>query len=486
MINRLLSKSDHEQRHHEKLKTIMHTSANDQIDSDIIFYDPYVDNNSGQAKHDTNAHDQPFHDFESLIQNVQIEDENQRKMNIELKRQKMLLQRELETYSLQIIHMLGNKPNKVYDPHLKIGLGYENPERLKKAIKAQSKMYDGKKLESNKLKVNLPDYEETLEDTEKNKLKTVEKGKNVNTEFEKFATLGKLLCVTPLKNKDLKAKMVSKVEVKMDKSKPLTSCVESSNSVRRPKSKDTKSKNSVCRITHDSKSSNAHIGKMSTGDPTRPLDFRFGNDHFAAITRYGDYVQGNLTICHGDDLLIGSRDSNLYTISIFEMRHLPPVCLISKATSTKSWLWNCRLSHLNFSTINQLTSKDLVDGLPNFKYNKDHICSACEHGKSKKASLPPKLVPSTESKLKLLYMDCYSESSIGFRNYNRRTKKIMEMIHVKFDELTTMASECNNPEPEINCMNFQDSSEDTHWALKKTWHRYAVSSLMDTAYWSSE
>ncbi|GJX63502.1 hypothetical protein Tco_0296402, partial [Tanacetum coccineum] len=26
--------------------------------------------------------------------------------------------------------------------------------------------------------------------------------------------------------------------------------------------------------------------------------FCFGNDHFAAITGYGDYVQGNLTICH--------------------------------------------------------------------------------------------------------------------------------------------------------------------------------------------
>nr|GEV84107.1 integrase, catalytic region, zinc finger, CCHC-type, peptidase aspartic, catalytic [Tanacetum cinerariifolium] len=80
---------------------------------------------------------------------------------------------------------------------------------------------------------------------------------------------------------------------------------------------------------------------------------RFGNDHFAAITGYGDYVQGNLTICNvyyveglghnlfsigqfcdgdleaafcsntyyvrkleGDDLLTGSRDSNLCTISI--------------------------------------------------------------------------------------------------------------------------------------------------------------------------
>ncbi|GKC65411.1 retrovirus-related pol polyprotein from transposon TNT 1-94 [Tanacetum coccineum] len=49
MINRLFSKSDHEHRHHEKLKTIIHTSTDDQIDSDIIFYDPYVDNNIGEA-----------------------------------------------------------------------------------------------------------------------------------------------------------------------------------------------------------------------------------------------------------------------------------------------------------------------------------------------------------------------------------------------------------------------------------------------------
>ncbi|GKG11394.1 retrovirus-related pol polyprotein from transposon TNT 1-94, partial [Tanacetum coccineum] len=78
---------------------------------------------------------------------------------------------------------------------------------------------------------------------------------------------------------------------------------------------------------------------------------------------------------------------------------------MSKATSTKSWLWHQRLSHLNFGTINQLPSNDLVDGLPKFKYNKDHLCSACEQGKSKKASLPPKLVPSTESKLELLHMN---------------------------------------------------------------------------------
>ncbi|GJR76658.1 hypothetical protein Tco_0089023 [Tanacetum coccineum] len=38
--------------------------------------------------------------------------------------------------SIQTIHMLGKKPNKVYDPFLKVGLGYTNPVRLKKAIAA--------------------------------------------------------------------------------------------------------------------------------------------------------------------------------------------------------------------------------------------------------------------------------------------------------------------------------------------------------------
>ncbi|GJQ92960.1 retrovirus-related pol polyprotein from transposon TNT 1-94 [Tanacetum coccineum] len=107
----------------------------------------------------------------------------------------------------------------------------------------------------------------------------------------------------------------------------------------------------------------------------------------------------------GDDLLTGGRESNLYTISISDMAASSPVCLMSKATSTKSWLWHRRLSHLNFGTINDLTRLDLVDGLPKFKYEKDHLCSACERGKSKKASHPLKLIPSDHSKLELLHMD---------------------------------------------------------------------------------
>ncbi|GJX65371.1 ribonuclease H-like domain-containing protein [Tanacetum coccineum] len=98
----------------------------------------------------------------------------------------------------------------------------------------------------------------------------------------------------------------------------------------------------------------------------------------------------------GDDLLTRARESNLYTISISDMAASSPVYLMSKATSTKSWLWHRKLSHLNFGTINDLTKHDLVDGLSKFKYGKDYLCSACERGKGKKPSHPPKVVP-TES-----------------------------------------------------------------------------------------
>nr|GEW69991.1 hypothetical protein [Tanacetum cinerariifolium] len=136
---------------------------------------------------------------------------------------------------------------------------------------------------------------------------------------------------------------------------------------------------------------------------------RFGNDNFPAITGYGDYVQGNLTIGHGEDLLTGSRDSNLYTISIYEMANSSPVCLMSKATS------------LCYST-------------------NDHD----DLGKIK-------------AKADIGTFISYSESSGGFHIHNRSTRKIIETIHVKFDELTTMGSECNNLGPGLNCSNFQDS-----------------------------
>ncbi|GJR75236.1 retrovirus-related pol polyprotein from transposon TNT 1-94 [Tanacetum coccineum] len=169
---------------------------------------------------------------------------------------------------------------------------------------------------------------------------------------------------------------------------------------------------------------------------------RFGNDHFAAIMGYGDLQIGNILISRvyyveglghnlffirqfcdldlkvafrkhtcfvrnleGVDLLLGYGGSNLYTISVADMMKSSPICLLSKASKIKSWLWHHRLSHSNFGTINNLDKQGLVKGLPNLKYTKDHLCLSCQMGKSKKVSHPHKPEPSINERLQMLYMD---------------------------------------------------------------------------------
>nr|GEW81426.1 retrovirus-related Pol polyprotein from transposon TNT 1-94 [Tanacetum cinerariifolium] len=107
----------------------------------------------------------------------------------------------------------------------------------------------------------------------------------------------------------------------------------------------------------------------------------------------------------GVDLLKGDRSTNLYTINLHEMAYASPICLMARASSTKSWLWHQRLSHLNFDTLNDLARNDLVSGLPKFKYHKEHLCPSCEQGKRKRVSHPPKHVPNSRQRLHLLHMD---------------------------------------------------------------------------------
>ncbi|GJS75860.1 retrovirus-related pol polyprotein from transposon TNT 1-94, partial [Tanacetum coccineum] len=408
----------HEQVSHVKRKTIIQTTDDDQIDLSIIFDDPFVENNGGTSEHDSNAHDKN-HEIQMLAYNLAkkaFKDRENRYLEDIVDLEEKLSSHDRIVYkmgqSIQTIHMLGKKPNKVYDYFLKDGLGYQNPERLKKAITAQPKLYNGDLLHSVNLKIDSPDSEETLEDAEesrlkmrnkmvqinygklnalyetfvpqqefsseqtyfsipstsnngseskdvppelptpkmpkettraqhqkevdemfehvkqktyafgdvraenqnllmtifelKNKLRTIEKGKNVNTKFDKSKTLGKLVCVTSF-NKNLanKAKNVSNTKVNSDRSKPVTSQstpktkqsqkhnenviargmykitkqetktpvskaninvsnstgVGSSNSVRRLKSKDNKSKNNVLKNT---KSSSTYVWKTSS------------------------------------------------------------------------------------------------------------------------------------------------------------------------------------------------------------------------------
>ncbi|GJY48029.1 retrovirus-related pol polyprotein from transposon TNT 1-94 [Tanacetum coccineum] len=142
---------------------------------------------------------------------------------------------------------------------------------------------------------------------------------------------------------------------------------------------------------------------------------KFRNDQIAPILGYRDLVQGNVTIkrvyyveglnhnllsvgqfcdadvevafrkstCYvrdlkGNDLLTGSRGSDLYSITLQDTTSPNPICLMAKATSSQAWLWHRRLSYLNFDSINLLSKNDIVNGLPKLKFIKDHLCSSCE------------------------------------------------------------------------------------------------------------
>ncbi|GJV21973.1 retrovirus-related pol polyprotein from transposon TNT 1-94 [Tanacetum coccineum] len=196
-----------------------------------------------------------------------------------------------------------------------------------------------------------------------------------------------------------------------------------------------------------------------TGDRSRLRNFvkkfsrtvRFGNDHFGAIMGYGDYVISESVIsrvyyveglghnlfsvgqfCDSDlevafkkhscyvrdtdgvELIKGSRGSNLYTISVEDMMKSSLICLLSKASKNKSWLWHRRLNHLNFG---RSCCYCLVFGA---------LCYPTNNIKDL-----GKLQPTADIGIFI----GYAPSQKGYRIYNKRTKRIMETIHVQFDEL---------------------------------------------------
>ncbi|GKD31707.1 retrovirus-related pol polyprotein from transposon TNT 1-94 [Tanacetum coccineum] len=148
---------------------------------------------------------------------------------------------------------------------------------------------------------------------------------------------------------------------------------------------------------------------------------RFGNDQTAKIMGYDLEMAFRKHTCYvrnldGKDLITRSRDTNLYTISMDYMLRSSPICLLSKASKTKSWLWHRLLSHLNFNTINNLAKHGLSRGLPKLKFEKDHLRSACSLGKSKKTSHKPKADDTNQEKLSLLHMDLYGPMRVDSIN----------------------------------------------------------------------
>ncbi|GJY45204.1 retrovirus-related pol polyprotein from transposon TNT 1-94 [Tanacetum coccineum] len=200
-------------------------------------------------------------------------------------------------------------------------------------------------------------------------LLTIEQRKSMmNTKvYDKSETLRQLLCVTPFnKNLETKAKNVSNTKVTTDRPNPVTLQststiekkqqhnanvnargmykinqqdtnipdskantnvsifigVDSSNSVKRPKSKDNKSKNSVLKNTKDSSTNvpTRQMGSQNRLTPPSALFHVIDSDPALFVDYhnhkgYGDYVQGNLTIYHVN--YVEGLGHNLFSVGQF-------------------------------------------------------------------------------------------------------------------------------------------------------------------------
>ncbi|GJT27230.1 retrovirus-related pol polyprotein from transposon TNT 1-94, partial [Tanacetum coccineum] len=403
----------------------------------IVEYD-LLDN----VEQDNHAHDQQCAELEIFLRNVQIEYANTQRVGVEVKKANALLTKELETFK-ERVQFFENKPENKYaykTAHNEALNHFASEEGLEGSFSISRP-----KRKSTNVKTSVMHNTNSRSTSKSSK---IVEDHNVNASCDScdvmYVSCAKSMfdnchekCVAKyvnsVKHKARRALCTSPLAVK-------TRFVDASPIAPRA---------SLVVITHvnakdkasSSRSKSLEFLKVSTPSDTNMFVDR-RNDHFAAITSYGYCVYVNITICHvycveglghnlffvgqfyygdleisfrsktcyiwnleGDDLLSGLQESNLYTIFVSDMAALSPDYFMSKASSTKSWLWHRLLSHLNFATINQLAKQDMVVSLLKFKYEKDHLCSACKQGKSKRVILEPKTVTSIDTRLQLLPID---------------------------------------------------------------------------------
>ncbi|GJZ59209.1 retrovirus-related pol polyprotein from transposon TNT 1-94 [Tanacetum coccineum] len=140
-----------------------------------------------------------------------------------------------------------------------------------------------------------------------------------------------------------------------------------------------------------------------------------------------------------------------------------PICFLSKASKNKSWLWHRRLNHLNFGTINDLARKDLVRGLPRLNFEKDHLCSTCQLGKSQKYSHKPKSENTNLEVLHTLYMGLCGPMRVQTINGKKYILVIID-DYSRFTWVKFLRSKDETPEfiikflKQIQCWHFHQKS----------------------------
>ncbi|GJY77712.1 retrovirus-related pol polyprotein from transposon TNT 1-94 [Tanacetum coccineum] len=178
------------------------------------------------------------------------------------------------------------------------------------------------------------------------------------------------------------------------------------------------------------------------------VEFRLGHNLFSvgqlAHSAYIKHTQEHTTVLRnleGVDLLTGYRGNNLYTLSLGDMTMSSLICLLSKASKTKSWLWHRHLSHLNFGLINHLAKHEAV---ATACYTQNRSIVRLRHGKTPYQLLHDK--PLDLSFFHVFGSLCY------LTNDSENLGKLQPKADIDFDELTAIASEHSSSGPALHEM----------------------------------
>ncbi|GJT09918.1 retrovirus-related pol polyprotein from transposon TNT 1-94 [Tanacetum coccineum] len=261
-----------------------------------------------------------------------------------------------------------------------------------------------------------------------------------------------------------------------------------------------------------------------------------------------DEKRGTIFNSNKEIIMIAPRVRDVYVLDMTSSTQ--ESCFFAKASKNLNWLWHKRLAHLNFKTINKLAKQNLVIGLPHLYTQKinhvHHVKRESIIGPASK-QIHHSYIHNHKDHLGKFnekaddgYLLGYSLVSKASRVFNTRRQQTEETYHITFietpkaikfskpsvDNINIAESERYPPDeylhpyepsqspplhvpsmvtpaPEerwsqdkhielVNIIDFlsEEEPKKVSEALKHPgWmvrHRYAVSSLKNTAYWSSE
>ncbi|GJX58164.1 ribonuclease H-like domain-containing protein [Tanacetum coccineum] len=161
----------------------------------------------------------------------------------------------------------------------------------------------------------------------------------------------------------------------------------------------------------------------------------------------------------------GSNATDIPSSSSLVMTGCPDCSLLDSGTTILQELWGMvtiswemLLSQkyatsrgLDITCFLLLAKDGLARGIPRLKFQKDHLCSACALGKSKKSSHQPKAEDTNQEKLYLLHMDLCGLMRVASINGKRYILVIVD-DYLRFTWVRLLGTKDEAPEAIIKCI----------------------------------